>query len=421
MTERLRRKRSGPSAAVTFSVLCFAVLAVVGAIIIARGAPTSGPVALPTLGALEIELPASVEIDESFSVSVAGAAEGEKVLLSLDGAYGLRNFEATSRSGVAGFLIEPSSTPGSGTIVVDARTESARGVATIGVVPGPAVDGVDVYVGPRTIVADNEDFSMVVAVPVDRLGNPTVAETPVDVLVTRSTDGGRGPSETISTSTSGLLAFAEIEAGIVAGRTTVAVDVESARGVEESFLEVADVPVDVELIVVGETPSADGVTLFEIQTSVLADQHGNVVPDGTIVHLHSEGATGRRRLIAPTVDGVATFVVEAPTQPGPADFVAKIGRATSESLNVEFIPAIERLPVQIVSDADRLVIIVGPVTGTDKGYVADGTVATVEVGATMVEVELESGTASIEIDQTAQPVSVSVLGVEAGNVEDDRK
>lgn len=419
MVKRLRRRgRLAPSPAV-LSAACLVALLALGAIFV-FGGESDTDVSARTLAKLDIDVPETMSVGESVSIVVRGAEPGELVTLLIDAGYGPERHETLALDGSATFEIAPSDAPGTGTVTVSAIADSGRGDGSYELLPGEPVDSVDSYIGPRTVVADGEDFSMIVAVPVDRLGNPVANGTTVTFSITREEASTLAQREKVVRSTSGLLAYAKIVAGTVAGRTTVGVDALGAGGAERSFLEVADTPVDVSINTTGAIPKADGASLFEIETSVLADQYGNVVPDGTMVLLQAEGATGSRRLSGFSIDGVARFFVEAPNLPGSASFHAFVGDVASSSLVVSFETGVSDLPVEVVPAGDELTIVIGRVVGPDGSYVPDGTIATVVAGATVVEVELELGTGSVDVAATAASVEVSVLGTSATSISDGR-
>lgn len=413
MTSRNRIKLGN----VAVAGLSLATLVAVG-VWLDRSVYSDEPVAPPVVieGTLTVDAPSSAVAGEPFLVSLSGEYEGEIASLVIDGGYGQRNLSAIMTDGVATFEVPPWPHPESGLVLLEASVGLAQTTATMEIAPGPATDPLDIYLGPRTVVADANDFSMAVAIPKDRYGNPVSEGTPVDFSVNRSS----GTSATQAAPTSGLLASVEIWSRTRAGRTRVGASVGAAKGPERSFLEVAGVPVAFDLGSTDPAPAADGSTLFEVWTDVLHDEFGNVVPDGTVAYLRAAGSTSNRRLRGTSIDGVVTFVVEAPAEPGPATFVASASGVASESLTIDFSAAVARAPVTVSDHDDGVHVEIGRVVGTTGSYVPDGTVALINVEDTVYSVELELGRGSVVVPPFDGTPSVSILGVGATSIEDAR-
>ena len=340
-----------------------------------QGTDQSEPEATPSVE-LSVNAPAEVDAGESFGVVVdirsaatetAGAidAEGSAAILVIDGGYGFRRLETTVADGQAVFVVPPAPGPESGTVLLEAVVGKAVASTTAEIRPGPAGDPTAVFLGPRTIVADQRDHTMAVAVAEDRFGNPVADGTAIDFRTTRPS----GDTESQSTSTEGLIAFAEVQSGTQAGRSRVGVEIGDVGAPERTFLEVAGVPVPFSLVV-GETiPPADGNALLEMKTTVLADRFGNVVPDGTAVVLDGRGSTGNRRITGSTIEGVAHFVVEAPDRPGPAEFTALASGTPSDPTVVDFEPAVTAIPVEVVDHEEGFEVLIGRVASTRSAYV----------------------------------------------------
>ncbi len=394
--------------------ICIGLWGLAAIIVVGRRGDAK-PVLVAVEQTLTIEAPEVVAAGAGFPVVVNGATG--PVELTIDDGYGPRRMVAdVSVDGVADFVVEPAEVAGGGLVVLQATAPDGWGQATVEAIPGEAVDAIDVYLGPRTVVADGVDFSMAVAVPTDAAGNPVVTGTPVEFLATNSE---RGPS-TLAAATQGLLAYVDVVSGTVAGPTTVGARVADAQGPERSFLEVAGEPSGIEVSVNGPVPVADGASLVEVRTGTLVDEFANIVPDGTFAYLDADGATGRRRINGSSIDGIVTFVVEAPDRPGVATFTAVVGDASSEPLEIDFPAAVVELPVVIQPDGDAVRVVVSRVTATDGAYVPDGTIAEVMVGVETYRVELELGRGELSVDPTSDPISVTVLGQSATSLRDLR-
>ncbi len=365
------------------------------------------PVSFPIgVDELTIDGPVSADAGESFDVDVAGGGHGQLVTLTVDTGYGPRSFQALSRDDRASFSIPPTDGPSSGIALLTARALGRVGTSTVEITPGPARGPVDVFVGPRTVVANNDDFSMLVVVPTDQFGNPVADGTEVVTQVTRQSL----EAETLRSATAGLLTHERVVSGTTAGRTRLGVQVGNEIAPERSFLEVADVPERFSLALVDPLPPADGHALVRIRTSELRDRFNNPLPDGTVVFLDAAGASGTRRLRSVTVEAVAEFVFEVPDMAGSVDLIATASGRESDALVLRFESAIRSFEVNVEPQPDGTLILVGPVISTRQSFVPDGTIATVTTPSGEITVPLELGAASVVVAEVSGRVDVGVLG-----------
>ena len=360
--------------------------------------------------ALSIAGPDRVVAGAELVITVSGVEPKVQVQLSLDGGYGPRRYVVVATSEIVEFKVPPSDRPESGQILVTASQPGRVGVATFEMVPGSPVDPVAVYLGPRTVVADAEHFTMVVAVPLDALGNPVENGSPVRYRVTRP----NGVVEEVMTETDNLLSDINVFSRTVTGRTRIAVEAGDAAGPERDFLEVAGVPNRVGIEVVGAVPVAYGSSLLTIRTERLDDKFGNKLSDGVVVYLDLDGATGTRRLFGVTIDSTAEFVVEAPSEPGLVRAVPIAAGIVGNSLEIDFQPAVDEIPIATTNVAGGVEVQVGPVRSVRHAYVPDGTIATVSVGGENYPVVLDAGIGSVVVPAEAGDyIIVEVLGIEA--------
>lgn len=365
--------------------------------------------------ALRILAPASIEAGRGFEVEVFGLIDNPRVdalELTVDNGYALRRFTTETADGRAVVRVPPADSPESGVVRLLALQGLRAAVAEIEILPGPAVDPHDLYLGPRTVLADGIDFTMIVAVPEDEFGNPVATGTDVTFVVTR-------PDLTVEVEelvTEHLLSYDRITARTVTGKTRVSVDVGDATGREMTFLEVAGLPAPFAVNVVDPTIPADGVSIVRVRTDQLVDEFGNVLPDGTDVILDASGATGRRRIKGETIKGVAEFSVEAPSTPGQVELVATASGRTGETLIVDFPNALSELPIFTRPHLDGIELVIGPVITTRGAYVAEGTIATITTDRRTWLVPLAEGLANFVVPKTDEPIEIEVLGYKTTSI-----
>ena len=400
-------------------------VALLAAMAVWAARPDAEVLAVIELSELEVQSPATHPADVALPVTITGVIPGDVVSVIIESSYGIRPIEVIAESTSIQVEIAPSDHAEAGLVVIDVWSPNGYGSTTVELTPGEAVGPLDVYLGPRTMFANGNDLAMVVAVPVDVQGNPVATGTRVD---TRTIRPDRSV-EVDATTTSGLLGYRIIFSETLAGATTVSATSGAAIGPARRVDEVANTPVDLDLVLLDPVPPADGTALVRMATNELVDQFGNLLPDGTIVTLDAVGVTGVRRQTAATIAAVATFVVQVPDLPGQATLTAYVSTATSPPLVVDFEPAVAELPVRVTvpDEVDvGLQIEVGAVTTPLGSLIPDGTHALITLQSNGSDLrivrrtQLYRGAGAITISRQelddfggAFRLTVTVLGVQA--------
>lgn len=394
---------------VAMIVIVFAVLTVVGT---GGGRSEAGTPA--TLGTVVVAVPSEVAAGEPFDAEV------------LIGSVGAPGVERTARL----HIVSPWGTdvrsvgsfddhilvrvPGeltrwAGRLDLIAEVDGALGAAAVTIVPGPAVDGAVPLAGPRNVIADGEDTTMVVAMVRDRFGNAVAEGTGIDVVARRPD----GSIEALPASVEHLLASVRLVAGTSSGRTTLRVAAPgAATGPEVEVLEVAGPPVPFGLVAAERNAPADGRTLVEVSTDQLRDRFGNLVVDGTLVVFRTDGPNGVGSANALTIDGRASVRIEAPDRPGLVEVRAHVGSVESSPVSVSFEPDVTSLGVSAERVDAGVRVEIGPVTTSLGGFVPDGTEVRVLGSAHLLgSAPIQRGRATIEvIAAPGEELLIDVLG-----------
>ncbi|MEV4639871.1 hypothetical protein AB0J80_21240 [Actinoplanes sp. NPDC049548] len=317
-----------------------------------------------------------VQAAEPVKVAVRGAPPGAAVSLVSVGSIGAVSVDAVADRDGATFELSDDTTRWAGTVTLIARSGNSVATGTLTVAPGPVVGPALAAVGPRSVVADGTDTSMVVTVPTDRYGNAAPDGTRVDVIRGRAGAGERRTELRMD----GLLAYGLLRSGTTAASGEVRVGVGSVSGPTVSLDEVAGPPVPFTLQVAGAVPDADGRSLLTVRTSVLRDRFGNVQPDGTEVNLRWEDPAGGSEADGYTVRGVAQFAIEAPGAPTTIALRGTCrGAPTARPLKVRFRAVRPTITLTARRNPKGIGVVVGPVRGSLGALVADGTPAAVSV------------------------------------------
>ncbi|MCB0011620.1 MAG: hypothetical protein KDE34_06955 [Anaerolineales bacterium] len=320
-----------------------------------------------------VELPAGDPLPITIGPFLPDEAESAVDLVFL-GSYGPQVYTVPLYYGWGNLTIASDKTQLSGSYTLIASAGEARGEATLLVTPHEAVEPLTPLIGARSIIADGEHWAMVVLIPFDKFGNPVVDGTPVQVRALHP----NGALESDMVPTEHLLAWDRLYSTTTAGRTEVSAQIGQIFGHEGLLLEVPGWPVPFRLTSDTLTAPADGFQYVTIRTSVIADQYGNIMPDGTQINFLVEGASGDRRSMPSfTIDGVAEVIMQTPVEPGEVTVAGSVFGVASEPLTLAFTPgpAVGFIPVALRLNpaTGSLTITAGPVLGQLNQYVPDGT------------------------------------------------
>jgi len=360
----------------------------------------SGPT--PWSGDVEIAAPFLHNAGRQLQISVlADAPEGTPVELSAFGTVDGWSAPALLANGEVTFLLPRHLSNHAGELILAVTVGGTHAQSTVRVLAGEAVDPIVSWVGPRTIVADTVDETMIVASPVDQWGNPVANGTDLVFSADR-------PNDTVldlSSQIDGGVAAMRITAGSQIGRTLISSHVGGATGPLATLDEVAGRPIPFTIAAGGDTAYADGFSLHQVQTEELRDAFGNILPDGVATVFQLDSAAGRSFVDATVQQGRATTRIEAPPLPGTLTVTALVSGVESESLEMAFLPSIRDLSAELVGLGDDRTVEIGPVRSPSTGgYLPDGTLVELRVGSDVIATEtLRNGTTSI-------PVRVAQLG-----------
>lgn len=351
---------------IVLALLGVVALALVWALSRDDGAP---PLPRAT-GTLAVAVPDDHAAGDPLRIEITGAhPEIDQAVVVLTTTAGTRSFDASLDDGTGSVdLTSAGTAAGIADIWVVAGRDEVW--SSIDVIAGAPVEPLVPFVGPKSIVADGEDHAMVVVLASDRFGSPVRARSEIGLSALRHT----GATETGGVEVTGLVAWQRLFSGTVSGRTAVSTAIGGVQGPVADLDEVAGRPAEIVLNAPEGGPLlADGRRLHRIQTGQLRDRFDNLVTDGTVVEFRMDTVDGRRTSSAPTVDGRAEVWIEAPAAPGVVQVVASSSGTASEPLDVEYRPAVERIPARVSTTETGAVVEIGPVGLVDGGWIPDGT------------------------------------------------
>lgn len=239
------------------------------------------------------------------------------------------------------------------------------GVVTI--LPQHAVEGMETYLGPPTILAGGVDYTMFVSVPTDVYDNTMLDSTQVDLeyyfkenTLERELRTEKG------------FVFKRIFSPNKSGRIFA---VSKCRGTNSKEYDVnvqPGLPVDFTISTEEHHGFADGNQITTFITSVLVDSFNNVVANGTMVEFYIKNKFDdilRTRGI--TIDGIAKADMLHPEFGDIWKVRALVsGMAISNEIEVEFKQVVSNFEVAF-HDGNRRIVL-GPIKSYMKQLIPDG-------------------------------------------------
>lgn len=370
---------------------------------------TIGVVAPPTLVTLKLLAPSSIVAGDSVTVTVIVTSVETKAAVAdmvqmpsaplitatvpvfapipmtaqifILNTNGTTLLERPIHAGQAHFVLDETMTAVAGEVMLLARLANQRTSRTMTIRPGLPVEPVLTLVGPRSITADGDHWTMVTALPNDAFGNAVIPGTDVTIRTlhpaTTLSTGALGAKnlETVTAATGYLLAWARIYSRTKAGRIYIGANAGDAHSPERTILAVPGPPVPFTLHAEPVQLTADGRQLVTIVTEPLFDEYENLLLDGTAVIFIITGADGtNRRLPSQVIDGKATVQLQAPAHPGTIQIEALVLNTISTPMTLSFDAGIGMAPIviQFLPTDELLTFTAGPLLGPLGQYIPDG-------------------------------------------------
>jgi len=346
---------------------------------------------------ITVRAPITAAAGTPFTVTVASQrpVDHAPTALFLINTNGTRLLAGELQGGHATIPVHASMTEVAGAMELIAQVgNTVTGRTTIMIVPGAAVEPVLALVGPRSITADGEHWTMLTALPADRFGNAVSDGTAVVVRVLHpaadgaaqrtqidtynndtGNDTGNDTFEVLTANTNYLLAWVRVFSRTIAGRMDMAATAGMAHSPERTVIAVPGPPVTFGLQATARQRDADGRHLITVETARLQDRFGNPLLDGTAVTFLVTNPDGSRRsLSSQSIAGKASIPIQVPTLPGSLQIEALVLNTMSQPLLLDFSAGIgiTAIAVRAIPTDDLLTLIAGPLLGPLEQYIPDG-------------------------------------------------
>lgn len=269
----------------------------------------------------------------------------------------------------------------------------------------------ETHLGPRSIVANERDYTMLVSIPTDTLDNML----PDGTLVTLKSHFKNTTAATTHPLRSGI-AWKRIFAPLQSGRMSTASTLKNASSRELVVDIFPDVAQDFSITASSHHNYADGNELITFQTSQITDAHGNIMTDGTLITFYIKSNLGDYwQTQASTVNGYAFAKALHPQSPSQWKITAAItGIAQSEEIAVTFEPIIEHIPITIETSRS---ITVGPLTSYLGQWVQEGIAVSLEIDGVLYTEQTKKGSVTFNLKpedhpSRTYPIIIRALGIE---------
>lgn len=329
----------------------------------------------------------------------------EDIHLILSGTYGTIALSPEITTWDPVFSIPPSFTKRAGVVsyylVQDQKTIQK---GTFKILPDTQKLGrIETYLGPRSIVANKRDYTMLVSIPADTLDNLLPDSTKINL----KEQFKNTITVTNHNLTSGF-AWKRIAAPLQTGRLSTGStlrDHSSKELVADVFPDLAQ---NFSISSRSNHSYADGNEIITFETSQIKDRHGNTMSDGTLVTFTIKDASGDHwQVHGSTVNGYAFAKALHPQSPSTWTISAAItGIAQSEKISQSFAPIIETIPVTV---HNKRTIVIGPLTSYLGQLVQEGIDVSLEIEGVIYTGRTKSGKATFSLKQEDHPKGLYTL------------
>ncbi|WP_298496272.1 hypothetical protein [uncultured Algibacter sp.] len=233
--------------------------------------------------------------------------------------------------------------------------------------PKAEVATMETYIGPPSIEAGGDDYTMLVVIPTDSLDNPVPTNTLVNTKFQFLAS-----EENKDIVTNNLIAFNNIYSKKESGRMLVSSESLGVNSKEFTINIAAAIPTDFTISASRPHVYADGNQITTFSTSVIKDKHKNLVSDGTFVTFFITNSDGNiLKSTGTTINGIATAKMIHPDYADTWSIKAYVdGMSESNSISLGYKQVIQDFEV-IFSEKNRT-ITVGPLQSFMKQMIPDG-------------------------------------------------
>ena len=328
---------------------------------------------------------------------------GNTLLVSENGQFTLPKFLSNNKGIIHYTLLQNSEELLSGIIKVLANTSTKVLLES--------------YIGPPSIIAGGNDYTMPVIIPTDIYDNPL----PDSTVVSLNHQFLSNEKEEI-VYTKDIIGWKNIFSYDQSGRLLLSTKVKETSSKEFSIVVFPALPEDFQITAERKHAYADGNQITEFITSMLKDEYGNIISNGTLVTFQIKNKKGvLLKTQASTIRGIATAKILHPDHEDSWEIKAFVsGIAESNTIQIEYESVLHDFKVQF-SENNRE-IMVGPLVSFMEQLIPDGATVILRISqeGDLIDTKMKTssnGVVRFKVSEGFYPngnydVTIKALGVE---------
>ena len=295
------------------------------------------------------------------------ASESENPLLYCSNSYGSTVISSTVKNNIFEYHIPENITRKIGTVNWTLLTEATSLSGKFNINPKAEVATMETYIGPPSIEAGGDDYTMLVVIPSDSLDNPIPTNTLVNAKFQFLAS-----EENEDIFTNNLIAWRNIHSKKESGRMLVSSESIGINSKEFTINVMPAIPTDFKISATRPHQYADGNQVTTFTTSIIKDKQNNVVSDGTFVTFFIKNKNEYiLKTTGTTIDGIATSKMIHPDYEDNWSIKAYVdGMSESNSISLGYKQVITDFEVDFTKN-NRL-ITVGPLQSFMQQMIPDG-------------------------------------------------
>ncbi|MFC2109049.1 hypothetical protein ACFLSU_00625 [Bacteroidota bacterium] len=237
----------------------------------------------------------------------------------------------------------------------------------IDIISDKIISKIETYVGPPSVQAGGRDFAMSVMIPLDTLDNPVMDHSKVNFKKQFLTK-----EDTTLLFVKDLLCHKNIYSPLKTGRFLISSNCNNRQSTEHTLNVWASLPSNFLISAKSNHTYADGNQICQIETSIIKDNYGNIVTDGTAVGIVIEDKNGNiLSANGNTINGATTVKFVHPDHEQTWKIKGYVyGMAESNEISLSFKQVITDYEVKFTENNRK--ITVGPLISFMEQMIPDG-------------------------------------------------
>ncbi len=233
---------------------------------------------------------------------------------------------------------------------------------------------IETYIGPTSIIAGGKDFTMHIVIPTDAYDNPLPDSTTVQ-LKHQFLENEK--EKTLYSKD--MIGWSAVYSYAKSGRMLLSSKVDQTTSKEHSIDIFPSLPEKFEITSQREHPYADGNQITTFTTSILKDEYGNSISDGTLVTFLIKDEKGLiLRANGSTIHGIATGKILHPDHQSTWEIQAFVpGVAESNTIRLAYTSVLNNFKVAFTNNYRK--ITVGPILSFMEQLIPNGAIVKLKI------------------------------------------